>query len=58
MRSKETTDDSKLIRSYLEFVRKRAKDTDFHAEEKLKRIDELSEIISIARRDYQENKKA
>jgi hypothetical protein len=41
---------------YLEFVKERARHQNYHAEEKLKDIDDLAEMISIARRDYRKKR--
>lgn len=42
--------------SYLKFVKERVKNVDFHAEEKLRNIDELAEAIFIARESYRKKK--
>ena len=39
----------KIPLSHLEFIRRRLKTTNFRAEEKLKRIDDLADIIFAAR---------
>ena len=49
---------AKIDESYVKFVEERLKKTNYHAEEKLKNIDDLAEIIFTARDSYQKTKKA
>ena len=43
---------SEQLKDYLEFVRKRLQSTEFHAEDKLKKIDELAEAVFHARKSF------
>lgn len=42
----------KLMKEYLQFVNKRAVETDFHAKEKLEAIEEMADLIFTARKNY------
>ncbi len=42
---------------YLEFVKERLANSDYRAEEKLKRIEELGDIIFTARENYRQQTK-
>jgi hypothetical protein len=42
---------------YLEFVKTRLENSNYRAEEKLKRIDELGDAIFIARKNYRDQNK-
>jgi hypothetical protein len=57
---KETTPCSppKADEKYLEFVKERARHQNYRAEEKLRNIDDLAEMIFIARQDYRKKKDA
>lgn len=41
-----------ILKNYLDFVKLRAATTNFRAEEKLKSIDQLAEIVFCARESY------
>lgn len=46
---------SAIDEKYLEFVKERARTQNYHAEEKLTSIDELAEMIFIARSNYRKS---
>lgn len=47
---------SKIYKEYLKFVKERIENTNFHAQEKLQAIEDMSEIILHARKNYKESK--
>ena len=49
---------NEIDKSYVEFVRTRLKNTNFRAQEKLARIDELSDLIFKARSNYKQSNKS
>ena len=45
-----------LEKLHIEFIKSRLKSTNFHAREKLLRIEELADLIFTAKENYKKNK--
>ena len=56
--SKNTNDKIDSDDEFLKFIENRAKNTNYYAEAKLRSIDELADIIFIARESYRKDKKS
>ena len=55
--NKTATNSELAYSNYLEFVEARLRATNFRAAEKLRRLDELAEIIFLAKHNYQKDLK-
>ena len=55
--SQQNTPISAIKANYLKFVKERLAKTDYHAKEKLERIDQLAKIVRTARENYHKKNK-